>query len=522
MPLPHHRATPAPRAWSAGLALALLCVNVCAATPAAASPLLELTGDPGGPGGLSARHTGPSAFSTYFNPALLPRAEAGLSMRMLVLRDSIDVTPATRSDADSVVAESASGAFRDDGNLTAVFPSPVPTQWLQGGCQGRCADAAIADPARPRPRQGADSSHRSLSYLGVGLVQRVVDTRLVLGLSLLVPVSDLPETGAFYNDEREQYFSNSLHPELYSDRLTPLSVAFGAGGQLLDSLSVGLSFTLNLNSSADSSTFVPQSSEYDDLSLRNGVEIDPGFAPHLGLAWEPVERLLLTASLHTEQAFRVRARFSSLLPDGSEQFASRNFTHHFVPMTAALGASYAVPLAGGHTLTGVAGAAFERWSTYHDRHDARPSGAYAWSDRLHPTVGLRHAVGPWLSGLDAAFLKSPVPAQTGRSNYVDNDRAGLSASLRRSFQLGDTRLAAGLALQAHRLLARSQHKETPPGGYAGDDLVLDEVPDDAVEKRDIDQPVQPRTGLQSNNPGYPGFSSGGWLLGGSVSLEVML
>jgi hypothetical protein len=33
--------------------------------------------------------------------------------------------------------------------------------------------------------------------------------------------------------------------------------------------------------------------------------------------------------------------------------------------------------------------------------------------------------------------------------------------------------------------------------------------------------VPNREGLQTNNPGFPGFSSGGWLMGGSINLTIL-
>ena len=47
------------------------------------------------------------------------------------------------------------------------------------------------------------------------------------------------------------------------------------------------------------------------------------------------------------------------------------------------------------------------------------------------------------------------------------------------------------------------------------------MPDDAVEKLNIDQAVVPRDGLQTNNPGFPGFASEGWLLGGSLYVAIL-
>jgi hypothetical protein len=487
---------------------------------AQASPLLELTGDLGGEGGLIGRHGGAGAFSTYFNPALLPRARPGLSLRLLVVHDDIDIDPVARDDASTRVDVSAAGAFRDDGDLTPVFPSPLPTTWLQQGCTGDCEAALVADPAQPRPRQGRDSSENLLAHAGVGLVQPVLPERVVLGLSLFLPLSKLLAADAFYNDEREQYFSNSLHPELYSDRLTSLSVAFGAGVRVLDELSAGVSFSLNLDNRARSPTFVPEATAYDALSLSNRVGVEAQLSPHFGLAFEPVENLLLTATLHTEQKLQVEAAFSSFLPDGSEQFAVRRFTHHFVPLTAALGAGYGFDVGAGE-LEVTAGASFERWSTYRDRHDQRPSGDYAFSDRVQPSLGMRHRIADWTSGLDATYRVSPVPAQRGRTNYVDNDRLGLSALLQRELTLGELSLQLGAGLQFHHLIDRSQRKRVPEAGADDPDRVRDEVPDDAVQKLDIEEPVQPRQGLQTNNPGFPGFESGGYLLGASLRVALL-
>ena len=49
--------------------------------------------------------------------------------------------------------------------------------------------------------------------------------------------------------------------------------------------------------------------------------------------------------------------------------------------------------------------------------------------------------------------------------------------------------------------------------------VLDEVPDEAVD-RVTGMPLEGAAGLQTNNPGYPGFSSGGWLAGAGFALRL--
>jgi hypothetical protein len=73
----------------------------------------------------------------------------------------------------------------------------------------------------------------------------------------------------------------------------------------------------------------------------------------------------------------------------------------------------------------------------------------------------------------------------------------------------------------HSLLSRRQTKIPTPTRPDGDnlapELVWDEVPDDAQISG---EPLDGAEGLQTNNPGWPGFESGGWLLGTSVFLKV--
>jgi len=64
-------------------------------------------------------------------------------------------------------------------------------------------------------------------------------------------------------------------------------------------------------------------------------------------------------------------------------------------------------------------------------------------------------------------------------------------------------------------LPRQTLKQSPDGRTP--ELVLDEVPDDAVASG---QPLAGREGLQTNNPGWPGYSVAGWILGAGVNLTL--
>jgi hypothetical protein len=131
----------------------------------------------------------------------------------------------------------------------------------------------------------------------------------------------------------------------------------------------------------------------------------------------------------------------------------------------------------------------------------------------------RDAIGAFL---DVDYQPTPVPPQTGRTNYADNDRVGVDVGLDYAFSLFGTRLRIGTELQAHRLVWRHQTKlptpTSPDGLNHTPATVVDEVPDDSTLNG---QPLAGRQGLQTNNPGWPGFGSGGWILGGSLYLSVV-
>jgi hypothetical protein len=114
--------------------------------------------------------------------------------------------------------------------------------------------------------------------------------------------------------------------------------------------------------------------------------------------------------------------------------------------------------------------------------------------------------------MDVNYQPTPVPPQTGRENYVDNDRLGALVGVNYTFDVAGVPLRFGVQAQAQRLLARYQKKD--------DRLIVDELPDDAVDSR-TGSPIAGARGLQTNNPGWPGFASEGWILGGAATLALI-
>src|SRR5690606_19311498 len=137
---------------------------------------------------------------------------------------------------------------------------------------------------------------------------------------------------SFFVDEREQYFSNSLHPELYSDRLTSISLAFAAGVRITQRLSLGLSMTLVLKNDADATTYTGDADDIKNtIELSTKLDVVNGVAPHGGLVYKPIDRLQLALTVHSPQSMDIKTRFTNILPTGDYQQATRKAVLSYVP-----------------------------------------------------------------------------------------------------------------------------------------------------------------------------------------------
>ena len=486
-----------------------------AAEDVRASPPFELVGGIGGQGGFNGRAVEGGASSSYYNPALLVDATPGVSTGVFVLGEQIRVDLAGRPGTQYAVPDGIENATHANGSQWTN--APIPTNWLQNGRPATALNPALA----ARPRQGDGSGSGVFAYQMLGLVTKLFHDRLTLGAYALIPYSKFTGADAFYSDEREQYFSNSLHPELYGDRLVATSIAVAGGLKISDALAIGLGFTLNLTTEAFTPTYVANTGQLQNILVDSDVRVIAGLSPHAGLSYKPIPRLRLTATAHAPEKLAIDTNFTFLLANGVQQAANADFTHDYVPWQLGAGVSYDILKTPDETFTLAASAVFGQWSTYIDRHSEAPVDPYGWSDTLTPVVGARYQRGALSVLLDTVYQPTPVPLQTGRTNYVDTDRVGVDGGIDCKFSLFDTSFHVGAQVEVQRLVPRYQSKLPTPTSPDGQNhtpaLVADEVPDDGVVNG---QPIAGRQGLQTNNPGWPGFGSDGWIVGGGVYLSV--
>jgi hypothetical protein len=485
---------------------------------ASASPLQDLIGDTGSTAAMQARTVSGGSAAAYFNPALLIDApSSALTVGFFILDQNIGLKLDGRPGTQFSVPEGTESFAHADRSKFANYP--LPTNFLQFG-----REKTMAKPAFPaRPRQGAGSGHDTITYETVGIVVKAFDDRIALGFHGMIPNGQFTRLRAIFNDEREQYFSNSLHPELYSDRVTALSMALGLGIKITDQLSLGAGATFALKAGVGAGAYVADTGNLGAIQLVIDAPVNIGVAPHFGAAFKPSKRLRLTATAHSPVRVEMSSKFKFLLANGIEQESGLLFVLDYTPWQIGAGAAYDLIQDATQTLTLACTVLYGAWSSYIDRHGDEPTPAYAWADTVTPTVGLRYELGGFSTSLDLMYTPTPVPPQTGRTNYVDNDRVTGAVGGQYRFAMFGTNLTVGAQLQAHRLVPRHQTKlptpTRPDGAVIAPERVRDEIPDDAQKSG---EPVPGVEGLQTNNPGWPGFGSGGWVVGGAVYLSIAM
>ena len=500
------------------LAFALVALSLSGPRSALASPLIEAAGPIGGNAGEQGVVSGPGAASTYFNPALLIEAPDEALLGYSFISEQMGVTLEGRpigSDVPLVVAGRnilAPGSM----GLQPLPNSVVPTQWLQQGCSmgggvGQCSGSGFA--ARPRQSQGTSGVTRH--YLVLGLVRSFFARRLAVGAYAMLPISNFTTEQSFYVDEREALFSNSLHPELYGDRLTSVSVVVGAAVRIVPELSVGASVSLGLANTAGSQDYVQDATNYNTLLLDNRVETNVSLAPTFGVRYKPSSWLRFGAVVHAPESFTLHTSIDNALPSGTESSTSQTSVFDWMPWSVGVGAEVVILRRGAYSLSAVGSIHYAFWSAYQDRQGDSPSlygQELAWHDTPSGTLGVRHAYRNLRGYFDLRYIPSPVPEQVGRSNYVDNDRAGVGFGGDITLHL-PTVLRPGFQLFVDRLIPRTNQKDPS--------LLVDELPDGSVYNSTL-APVPGAHGLQTNNPGWPGYSSKGFLWGGSITLSIPL
>ncbi len=342
--------------------------------------------------------------------------------------------------------------------------------------------------------------------------------KLRFGVALSLPMTRLGMQRTRFADEREQYVSNRLDFELLGSRSQHQVILLGVGYPVLSWLSLGGGFSILPSGHASSSVYLNDPVDQANARLAVDNEQVGRMAPHLG------------ALVHGEKwraglAWRSASYFPMVLqnsiqingfqtdPDSFPIRQDVTLRMNYSPDQLALGGAVWL----GPT-TVVAEAMWSRWSGYVDTQN-EPAG---FNDTLSLRAGLEHrADSDRRLRVGLQWEPSPVPEQTGRTNYVDNSRIVATTGATHGLELFGRALEVDWYVQVHHLLPRDTNKaQTSPAPACGADVtvVCDEIPDDTVNPT-TGQKVAEYQGLQTGNPGFPGWTSWGDLLAVGVDMR---
>ena len=471
------------------LALCLgLLVAALAPGAAQASSTLEIIGATTGGNQITARVLSRGSAVTYFNPSLLPEATPKLEAGFFGLATQSKIRLKARPAGVDVPA--------------TIYNTDAPGRPL-----------ATAD--LPNRRSDTDSDD-NVVYAAIGMVRPLAGKALVFGFYAFLPVRAFLDQKGFFADEREQYFSNQLHFELLGDRLDVSTITFAFGSQLSDWISVGAGIDVSIFTQSKVTVYVPDALNQNNVLLSPDIHTNSKFKPYFAATLHPSARSSMVGTLHFPFANTTQGENDLRFWESGKSTTQQGYfiSQGSEPLRVALGGSYCgrrlpdgrAPWEIGVQLLG------ERWSQYYTRQGDHPLDT--WNNTVSIAVGggflwrERHVTA------DIGYVPSPVPDQTGRTNYVDNSRLVASAGIEGPVKFLGRDLEASITLFGAYLLPRSVTKD-PNAAHP----VLDEFPDGTIDKT-TNAPAADAVGLQTNNPGYPGWKSTGYMLGVGATFRI--
>ena len=422
----------------------------------------------------------------YYNPAAMVLGGSTVGGGLFLTPNGLDIRLSDRPDGYDIP------------NLGTNSPA-IPTEF-------RLRERS--DPETPRPH--ASIFGGATSDLGI--------EGLRFGVAAMLPVSTSDDVVSAFNDEREQYFSNTLRWDLIGTRVEHPYVLFGAAYQPTDWISIGLGASYLPSTQLNNFVLLPDLTRQDEIDLNVGLSIPSHFAPHVGIMVMPRENVRAGITWRETQRLRlvgeneIQVRGLQESEDDFPFIQEIDIVLWYSPRQFAAGMSW-----NNDTLLLSLDVTYTVWSDFVDNHNVNPG----FSDTFTPRLGAEiQGPGSMVYRMGLVYEQSPVPDQTGRTNFVDNDRLVASIGTGHRFQMGEGYLNFSWHLQPHFLLPRETVKSN-----AGDEDcepgvtdICDEVPENTINPA-TDEPFPEAQGLQTGNPGFPGFSSGGWLLNAGVEVS---
>ncbi len=459
--------------------------------------LFESFGSIGNENSLNSRVSLNGANASYFNPALIPLLKNRTDVSFFILHQNLDITYKNRPKGSDITERIYDAKqMEPNGTTTPIIYKPYPTSYLK--------------------ERGNIDPDNTMAYLNIGVTKELIKEKLFMGVSALIPAGSFMIMDPYFVDENEQYFSNSLRFQLYGDRLQNGSFSFSGAYFYKHFLSVGVGLTMSIASTADTQVYVDDVVEQKLDKMRPYVVADTNFIPHLAVLFKTSKNFFITSTVHFEYKNTIDIKTKTMFFDYENKDGDKfneqtvGFTYYYEPLRFSLGFNWEVLP---KFLTIMSSVLYSRWSTYISRVNKVPS--QTWYDVISANIGGKLFLGIGDLSFDLSYIPTPVPAQTGRTNYVDNSQLGFAFSWGRLFVFSFMKFNLSANFQFHYLIPRSVTKNLNQK-YA----VIDEFPDSVDSK--TGEYIEDSRGFQSNNPGYPGFGSSGLIFAGGLNLSFEL
>ena len=488
---------------------------------------------------FSARMFAGEAEAVYFNPALLPKTKRSLTLNFFYSYQNLDITLFDRNPDSLDVIGNVNDNTGIYGTMDDLPYKPQPTSDLK--------------------ERGRDSSKDGNLYGALGLVLPIWKDYIALGFYGMIPVGSLMKEQSFFADEREANFSNSLHYELYDDRMTSFNISLALGGGY-KWVYAGAGLNITAEALVKAPIYTPDAGKNEN-KIGTFAEIKPKLVPHFGLIirpWGPIQ-VGFTAHLPAKTDIDVDASINFWNVNSETESEINNYKTHIAYAFRPLALSPSIALVDWKfrnelELSVGFTAIWRQWSKYRNRYNESPEynvywdstiqtkdengnvkvggwaseyvEKYKWKDSWEFTLGSNFKYHAIKTGLDLGYFISPVPKQDGRTNYVDNDRLSIAAGFSYTWELPEkTQLEAGVNFQAHIMLERTTEKlEGDVNSVGKDGKTVDEFPDSVCDGFDPNcaagTPIKESEGFQTNNPGYPGYKSSGQIFAGGLWLTL--
>ena len=473
--------------WRVGGLVALAVLVTVSAAHASAFDIFGIGARGTAMGGAMSATAG-NYTALYYNAAGLTLADPGFGIGMMAAVDDVHITLKPRPDGYNLP---------DLGTTSAAIPSAY-----------RLNDRADTD----------DLEDTYGIYLGATTDVGIEDLRI--GVLVFLPVNRVGLQRTHYADEREQYFSNQLSFELLGDRGQRQIIMVGGAYRLTPWLSLGAGLSWLPDSAGTNSVYLDNPTDQSDFEIALDNDQGGRVAPQAGFVLMPTDNLRLGLAYRGELYFSLSGRNEVQIrgfQDKEDDFPIQqefevvvNYTpHQFAFGTAYEGDDLLVSLDVTHAL----------WEYYRDNQGERVKG---FDNTFAFRLGAEYLLSPSFKARGGVgYEPSPVPDQTGRTNYVDNDRLLLSLGAGHPLQFLDQQIELSWYVQLQHLLPRDTNKEND-GSFPDCDTattrLCDEIPDDTRDPVD-GQPVPEYSGLQTGNPGFPGFQSYGDIISVGVDLQ---